>query len=161
MSEIKLYLDGVPGQKGRPQFARTSGGVRTFSRAKTVLYEARLKAVGRDVWSFAPLECPIKLTLVAVFPIAKSWPKWRRVLAAIGKLWHVGKPDLDNVIKIACDGLNEIIWKDDSQVCWIEARKQYGEVTGLWLTIETIDDTGAHADDARARALEASQGDPE
>lgn len=145
MDKISIYLDGVPGTKGRPQFARTSSGVRTFSRTKTIKYEARLKEVGRAAWPFPPVSYPIRLTIVAVFPIAKSWPKWQRALAAIGKLWHVGRPDLDNVIKIACDGLNDVIWKDDGQVCDLRARKQYGETTGLWLTIEFLDDTGAHA----------------
>lgn len=142
MDKVVIYLDGVPGQKGRPQFARTKTGVRTFSRAKTVKYETRLTDAGKRVWSWAPMLCPVKLTVTAVFPIAPSWPKWRRVLAALGKLWHVGRPDLDNVIKIACDGLNEVIWKDDGQVCWIVARKFYGEAPGLWLEIETLDDTG-------------------
>lgn len=148
--KIHVYVDGVPGQKGRPQFARHAGGVRTFSRAKTVRYEMQLQDAGRRVWSFAPLLCPIKLSITAVFPSAKSWPKWRRVLAALGKLWHVGKPDLDNVIKIACDGLNEVIWKDDSQVCWIEARKFYGDAPGLWLEIEMLDDTGALTEESEA-----------
>lgn len=142
MDRLVIYLDGEPGRKERPQFARTSGGVRTFSRAKTVKYESRLRDAGKRVWTFAPMTEPIKLTITAVFPIAVSWPKWRRVLAALGKLWHVGKPDLDNVIKIACDGLNEVIWKDDAQVCWIVARKFYGEAPGLWLEVDMLDDTG-------------------
>lgn len=149
-TRLIVYLEGVPGQKGRPQFARTRTGVRTFSRTKTVRYEARLAEAGRRVWSFTPLLCPVKLTLTAVFPIAESWPKWKRVLAAVGKLWHVGKPDLDNVIKIACDGLNEVIWKDDAQICWLVARKFYGENPGLWLEIDTLDDTGGGTHDVPA-----------
>lgn len=142
MTELRIYLDGVPGSKGRPQFARTAGGVRTFSRAKTVRYEERLAAVGRDAWPFEPVTCPVKLSVVAVFPIAKSWPKWRRVLAAVSRLWHVGRPDMDNIIKIACDGLNGVVWHDDGQVCWIhDCRKMYGDTPGLWLTIEMLDDT--------------------
>lgn len=140
--KISIYLDGVPGTKGRPQFARTKTGVRTFSRGKTIKYEARLADVGRHAWPFPPMTCPVKLRLIAVWPIATSWPKWKRALAAVGNLWHVGRPDLDNVIKIACDGLNEIVWLDDAQVCWIEARKQYGPTPGLWLEIEQLDDTG-------------------
>jgi Holliday junction resolvase RusA-like endonuclease len=154
MDPILIYLDGVPGSKQRPQFARHSGGVRTFSRPKTIKYEARLADAGRDAWPFSPLLCPIKLTLTAVFPVAVSWPKWRRALASLGKLWHVGKPDLDNAIKIACDGLNDVVWHDDSQVCWIDAKKFYGDTPGMWLSIETLDDTGGRepADDAPSGA---------
>lgn len=152
MTRLMIYLDGVPGQKSRPQMARTSTGIRTFSRPKTIAYEARLRDAGKQVWGYTPLTCPIKLTLTAVFPITQSWPKWRRALAAIGKLWHVGRPDLDNIIKVACDGLNDVIWKDDTQVCWIVAKKFYGELTGLWLEVETLDDTGGVTDDTGANA---------
>lgn len=145
MTKIVIYLDGTPGQKGRPQFARTSTGVRAFNRPKTIKYESRLTSAGKDAWPWPPLTCPVRLTLTAVFPIAPSWPKWRRLLAAVGKLWHVAKPDLDNVIKIACDGLNEVIWKDDVQVCWIVARKFYGPAPGLWLEVDVLDDTGGVA----------------
>lgn len=133
--------------------ARTATGIRTFSRPKTIAYETRLKNEGNRVWPFDPWTCPVKLTVTACFPIAQSWPKWRRALAALGKLWHVGKPDLDNVIKIACDGLNDAVWHDDTQVCWIVAKKFYGVTPGLWLEIEQLDDTGGVTADAGANAL--------
>lgn len=142
MTRLLIYLEGVPERKERPQFARTRTGVRTFTRGKTRDYEARLLDAGKAAWPWAPMACPIKLTVTAVFPIAKSWPKWRRSLAALGKLWHVGTPDIDNVTKIAMDGLNEVVWHDDAQICWLVARKFYGEAPGLWLEIEQLDDIG-------------------
>lgn len=30
-----------------------------------------------------------------------------------GELWYVGKFDFDNIIKIVCDGFNDVIWCDD------------------------------------------------
>lgn len=150
MTSIIIYLEGVPERKERPQFARTKTGVRTFTRGKTRHYEERLQDAGRKVWSFAPLDCPIRLTVTAVFPIAVSRPKWQRTLAALGKLWHVGRPDIDNVIKISMDGLNEIIWKDDAQICWLVARKFYGPAPGLWLEVDTLDDTGGVASESEA-----------
>lgn len=147
MTKIVIRLDGVPGVKGRPQVARTKTGVRVFSRTKTISYESRLRDAGKDAWPWAPLLCPIKMTLVAVFPIAQSWPKWKRVLAALKGIWHTQRPDLDNIIKIAGDGLNETVWADDGQVCHIDARKQFGEHPALWLTIETIDDIGGDLND--------------
>ncbi len=159
MDKVTIYLDGTPERKERPQFARTSTGVRTFTRGKTKKYEERLKDAGRQAWPFPPMLQPIKLTVTAVFPIAPSWPKWRRVLAAIGKLWHVGRPDIDNVIKIAMDGLNDVVWKDDAQICWLVAKKFYGEVTGLWLEVETLDDTGDAGGDAMPTGASADDRD--
>jgi Holliday junction resolvase RusA-like endonuclease len=154
MAQVTIYLDGVPERKERPQFARTKTGVRTFTRGKTRGYEARLKDAGEKAWPFAPMDCPIRLTVTAVFPITPSWPKWRRVLAALGKLWHVGRPDIDNVVKIAMDGLNEVIWKDDAQICWLVARKFHGPAPGLWLEVDMLDDTGGVAAPTGASAIE-------
>ena len=36
------------------------------------------------------------------------------------------RPDLDNIIKSVTDGLNNIAWEDDSQICRLIAEKQYG-----------------------------------
>lgn len=156
MDRLVIYLDGEPGRKERPQFARHGSGVRTFSRPKTVRYEARLAAEGRRLWGWAPILAPIKLTVTAVYPIAPSWPKRRRLLAAAAKLWHVGRPDIDNIVKIAMDGLNEVIWKDDSQICWLVARKFYGPTPGLWLEIDVLDDTGGIAYNSAEVSLEES-----
>lgn len=154
MAQVTIYLEGVPERKERPQFARTKTGVRTFTRGKTRDYEARLKSAGEKAWPFAPMDCPIRLTVTAVFPPQVSFPKWKKALAAIGQLWHVGRPDIDNVIKIAMDGLNDVIWKDDAQICWLVAKKFYGPSPGLWLEVDTLDDTGGVAARTGASVLE-------
>jgi len=38
---------------------------------------------------------------------------------------HTKRPDLDKLIRGACDALNGIIWKDDAQITAILARKVY------------------------------------
>jgi Holliday junction resolvase RusA-like endonuclease len=35
------------------------------------------------------------------------------------------KPDLDNCIKLVCDALNGVVWKDDAQVVRLEASKRW------------------------------------
>ncbi len=39
---------------------------------------------------------------------------------------HTGKPDLDNLVKAMKDGLKGIAYKDDKQVVFTEAGKEYG-----------------------------------
>jgi Holliday junction resolvase RusA-like endonuclease len=51
----------------------------------------------------------------------KSAPKKDRERGIVPKLT---KPDIDNVVKIVCDGLNGVAWIDDSRVWKISAEKK-------------------------------------
>ena len=37
------------------------------------------------------------------------------------------KPDADNIVKIICDALNGVAYKDDTQVVELDFKKVYGE----------------------------------
>lgn len=64
---------------------------------------------------------------------AKTWEKFRNFLKEL--IWHTKKPDMDNLIKAAFDSITDagysktdkkgIVWKDDSIVCDLHARKLY------------------------------------
>lgn len=41
--------------------------------------------------------------------------------------YHTSKPDLDNLTKALKDALNGVIYVDDSQICFLDAKKHYGE----------------------------------
>lgn len=43
-------------------------------------------------------------------------------------MYHFYKPDLSNLIKLVEDVANEIIYKDDAQICCITSRKVYHEI---------------------------------
>ena len=59
--------------------------------------------------------------------IPKSWPKIKRLEAEYGAIKPICKPDLDNIVKIAKDGISGMdgIILDDKQVTSIEAQKVY------------------------------------
>jgi Holliday junction resolvase RusA-like endonuclease len=123
MPEIKFTVPGVPKAWSR---ARRCGNI-YFSAPQMVSYKSELKyfflkAVG---CLFKPLDCPIRLTMHAFFPMPKSAPKKDRV---VGTRRKISKPDLDNLEKIIGDGLNRIAWKDDAQIYSITAEKS--ETTG-------------------------------
>lgn len=46
-------------------------------------------------------------------------------------------PDLDKLIRAVLDALTSVAYRDDGQVVTINAQKQYGEATGLWVQIWT------------------------
>lgn len=138
MTDIQIYIDGVPVGKGRPRVFRTRNGIGARTPKKTSDYETRIADAAKLVWTAPPLTYPIRLSFVAVFPPQAQMRGLDRQLANSGDLWHVAKPDLDNVAKCVGDALNGIIWTDDSQICEMHQRKQYGAAPGLWITIEPL-----------------------
>ena len=128
----------VPGQpqgKGRARF----GNGRTYTPAKTVAYEGLIALAAQEAMAGRDLiERPVYLTVTAFFDIPKSWPKARRAKALGSVEWHTAKPDGDNVLKAVGDGLNGIVWKDDSQIAFSKVIKRYGEKPGLEITVEAL-----------------------
>lgn len=88
---------------------------------------------------------PVKLTVAFFFPIAKSWPKWKREQAEREELPHTSKPDLDNLVKLVKDALNydkgarsEVVWHDDCLVSNLSATKWYSPRPRTVVTIEPL-----------------------
>ena len=51
--------------------------------------------------------------------------------------WHASMPDLDKLIRAVLDGLTAGgAWKDDGQVCSIDARKFYGAPPGCLIELD-------------------------
>jgi Holliday junction resolvase RusA-like endonuclease len=112
---IKIVLNGAPKGKGRPRFA--GKGRPPVTPAATRRYESHLKAMARmEMGGRPPFEGPIELTVNAYMPIPASWPKYKKERARGENPWHISKPDMDNIKKMT-DALNDVVWKDDSQVC--------------------------------------------
>lgn len=135
MTLISFTVPGLPQGKGRARF----GNGRAYTPAKTVAYEGLIALAGQQAMEDRRLvESPVYLMVDAYFPIPKSWPAARKRKAASSLVWHVAKPDGDNILKAVGDGLNGIIWKDDSQVAFAKITKQYGEVPRLVVTVEVL-----------------------
>lgn len=132
---IRFVVPGIPAGKGRPRISTRGGFARAFTPAKTVAYEGLIALAAADAMAgAAPITGPVSIEARAVFPIPSSWPKRRKAEAR----WHTGKPDGDNVLKALGDGLNGIVWKDDSQVASMRLTKVYGETPGLHVQIEVL-----------------------
>lgn len=135
MVHLQFTVPGAPKGKGRPRFGRG----RTYTPKTTVDYERLVRICAADqLGDIEPLSGPVYLSLTATFPIPASWPKAKKQLAEGGSLWHIAKPDSDNILKIVCDALNEVLWLDDSQVCLAKVSKKYGREPGVVVVVEAI-----------------------
>lgn len=62
---------------------------------------------------------PIELKMVFYLPLPKVERKKHP------KLYHIFRPDLDNLIKFVCDIATDVLYQDDCIISSIEAKKVY------------------------------------
>jgi len=122
---IEFFVPGIPGH---------------YTPRKTENYESLIRDAFRAAsphWR-RPHEGPIFLEAIVIFPIPKSWPKWKRELAESVGLAHTTRPDCDNIVKAVTDALNAVAFRDDRQVATAVIQKVYGACPGLKVKIELI-----------------------
>ena len=123
MKTVRFTIPGSPTGKGRPRSTRTG---HHYTPKQTRDYELAVKAYfagaypGRPPW---PAGVPLRLTVVACVALPKSATKAAREECAWRGIWATVKPDGDNILKIVCDALNGVAWKDDAQVAEMVCRK--------------------------------------
>ena len=78
-----------------------------------------------------PIESALRIMLIFYMPRPKSHfrtGKFRHLLKPDVPIQHKNTPDLDNLVKMVCDSLNKVFYKDDSQISQLKAEKLYCDV---------------------------------
>lgn len=132
---IQFFVPGEPRGKQRPRVTHRG----TYTPKETTDAEQAIGWECKCVMNGAkPLEGPIELEIIAVFPVPESWSKKRRQDA----YWKTTKPDGDNLAKLVGDSLNGVAWIDDAQVARQTIIKRYasggGFHVGLHVTIREL-----------------------
>ena len=90
------------------------------------------KAFALQASVYAPkelIEKPLRVVLLFYFKRPKShfrMGKYSHLLkSGMESRWMVGSKDLDNLVKLVCDSLQGIYYKNDSLICNIETKKLY------------------------------------
>ena len=78
--------------------------------------------------SSEPLEGALEAFIYVTFPVPASYSKKRTEACLSDSEKHIKKPDLDNVIKCVIDGMDKIVFLNDSQITSIHSTKVYGEI---------------------------------
>lgn len=120
----EFVIPGEPHGKGRPRATIVDGRARLYTPKKSADYEAEVRKAGAPHFG-APLDCPVKLRIVAFFAMPKSWSKRKR--AAMHGQFHTKRPDGDNVMKSIKDGLNGVAWRDDCQAADCRIVKRWSD----------------------------------
>tara|TARA_R110000764_G_scaffold7045_1_gene25696 strand:- start:9091 stop:9522 length:432 start_codon:yes stop_codon:yes gene_type:complete len=124
---IEIEVEGQPQGKARPRMSRNG---HVYTPTKTREYEGRIKAAAWAAMQRYDLEAtdrPAHLEIVAFMDIPKSWNKTKKQEAEFDAFRHISKPDLDNILKAAMDGISGShgIVLDDKQIHSIKARKVF------------------------------------
>ena len=130
---ISFTIEGEPTGKGRPRH----GKYKTYTPHKT-------KAVENNIAYFYKVNVGhyfdgyVKLKLDLYYSIAKSDSKKKKLMKLNNELRPNKKPDIDNVVKLVADALNEVAYKDDTQIIELECRKFYSDIPRIEITIEDL-----------------------
>ncbi len=139
---VHVVIPGQPVAKGRPVVTRFG----TFTPKKTDTWEAtaRLFAAqamqGRDM-----LQGPLRVTVLAFFEIPSSWPKWKHVQGELENVWHITRPDADNIVKAALDACQGIVFREDSTVCSSSVYKRYSGKPRVEILVVPFDGIHSHS----------------
>jgi Holliday junction resolvase RusA-like endonuclease len=120
----------VPGHPFGKQRSRSTKSGRHYTPQETVRYEnlVMMQAM-QAMQDRPPVDIDVGLMFVAVFPVPDSWSAKKRAAALAGDIRPTKKPDLSNIQKALEDGMNAVVFKDDSQITESGGSKKiYGEL---------------------------------
>ncbi len=133
---LDLVVPEQPIAKGRPRAALVKGKVRVYTPSRTAKAEWLIKQHAMQaIDGRKPFLGPVRLTVTAFLRMPASIPKrdWATALP-------IKRPDADNYLKAALDGLAPC-WGDDSQVVEIHLAKRYardGEPPRWEISVEAL-----------------------
>ena len=130
---FSVYGEVVP--KGRPRFTRQG---RTYTPKKTHDYESEVSMMAKAAMgSSDPLETPVAVYVYVNLQIPKSYSKKRTEACLRGSERPIKKTgDLDNMVKTILDGMNGIVYKDDSQIVSLHATKRYDTIASVHVCVK-------------------------
>lgn len=129
---VQFTIDAPPVPKGRPKFSKIGGFVRTYTPRKTSDYETIVRETAQQAMGQTELlETPVGVYLYIRLPIPQSYSKKRKEACLSGQEKPIKKPDIDNLAKSILDGMNGIVWKDDSQIVSLHITKVYASGSGV------------------------------
>jgi len=125
-----IFIEIKPKPAPRPRVTRYG----TYNNKDYTDYKKVIALKYKSVHGSPATKKPIAMKLDFFFEVPKSWSKRKKGAAK----FHTSRPDADNLAKSIKDALNGIAYKDDSQVCYLQVRKQYAAFNGVRIEIEEL-----------------------
>lgn len=135
---MNFTIPGEPQGKARPRVVRTGGVSRAYTPEKTVNYENYVKLEFQRQCGVPFVMGPLSVEIVACFGVPASASKKKTAAMLAGQVLPTKKPDCDNIIKIICDALNGLAYKDDAQIVHVSIRKKYAAIPHVDVSITEV-----------------------
>ena len=134
---VTFTVDGTPVGKQRARYSRRGNHVMAYTPEKTRTYESLIKEKSIEAMgSSEPLETPVTLYLYIRVCAPKSYSKKRIEACLNGSEQPIKKPDASNILKSVEDGMNGVVYKDDSQIVNIHVTKVYSSEAGVDICVK-------------------------
>lgn len=139
---IEFKVEGRPVPQPRPRVYRTATGKskavnsRQSINYKRIVKYAALSEMNKQRLSMT--DRPLAMRLTFVFTPPKSYTKKKLEAVKSGELRYTKLPDADNLAKSVMDSLNNIIYKDDSQIVELTVNKEYGHTDHVLINITEV-----------------------
>lgn len=137
--EVRFTIRGEPKGKGRPRFCRNTG--HAITPKDTVNYETLVRteySAAYPEFKF-PDGTMLDMRIMAYYSIPKSASKKKKASMLANEIRPTKKPDMDNVVKIIADSLNQVAYRDDTQIVDCQCRKFYSETPRVEVIIRSIE----------------------
>jgi Holliday junction resolvase RusA-like endonuclease len=132
----------VPGRPRGKQVARVTRRGNYMPDQTTDEMEAIGWIASAAMEGRAPFPGPVELRFCAWVPVPASWSKRMREKALSHNALPVARPDGSNYQKLLEDGLNGIVWIDDSQVVNWFGFKRFSADPRLVVTVTELEYVG-------------------
>lgn len=139
MSPIRFTVPGSPQGKGRPRVAVRGGHASLYTPSKTLNYEGLVAHAAQTAMAGRPLlDGPVACAVHIDCAVPASWSQKKQRMALAGEVLPATKPDIDNCCKAIFDGLNNVLWRDDSQVVDLAVRKRYSATPCVRVEVHSL-----------------------
>ncbi|MED4628052.1 RusA family crossover junction endodeoxyribonuclease [Bacillus pumilus] len=139
--KIAFTVYGEPVAQGRPRATHMNGMTRLYDPKKSRDFKQYVKLAASDHRPDQLLTGPLELRVKVYKSTLKSFSKKKAAEAERGELRPAKKPDVDNYIKGIKDGLNKVIWQDDSQIVDLHVSKFYSSSPRIEVEVSTLKPT--------------------
>ena len=134
---MKYEFEVIGDIKGKARPRVNTYTCKAYTPTNTKDYELLVKQYFKIKYPrFVPLENRLSVKIIATFKVPKTTTKKDREQIEKGLISPTKKPDIDNIVKIILDALNQMAFKDDTQITKLEVEKVYGEEEKVNVAIE-------------------------
>jgi len=115
--------------------------VRSGDKNLAIIYDRQKREKEMVKWQMKSqfkdpiLTTPLLVDMVFRMAIPKSTSAKLRTQMLNGMVYHFKKPDCDNMAKFYLDCMNELIYKDDAQICDLHVKKIYSMAPSVLIRI--------------------------